>query len=304
MKTFLLGTAIVSAAFATSIGSGSAATLDDVMGQLQSMQRDNQAIRRDNEAMRKELAALRQNTAPATRQAGLPVNAQSRVLPANLSNAMAADLPASRGYYKAMPVEGPYNWTGFYAGLNAGYGFGDERTVFSSAAAGGTFAGGGDYNGFSGGAQSGYNIQFGNVVAGIEADIQYANIGGTFSPIGLSGAKARNTLNSFGTVRGRIGYAFDRFLPYVTGGFAAGQNTNHFGVIGTLSSLADTAVHTGWAAGGGLEYGIRDGWSVKAEYLHIELDGQNYQNGVLLVPATVNTEMKFDIVRGGVNYRF
>ncbi len=146
MKIINFGVAVAALSIGSSF-SASAATLDDVMAQLQAMQRDNQAIRRDNEAMRKEISVLRQRNvrAPAASTAEGPT---TRSLPHNVSTAMAADVPASRGYYKAMPVESPYNWTGVYAGLNAGYAYGhDTRTElpFSLPAQKTT------YEGFSGG---------------------------------------------------------------------------------------------------------------------------------------------------------
>lgn len=292
MKKFLLSTAIVSAAFAASVGASSAASLDDVMSELKS-------IRRDNEAMRKEIATLRQNNAQATRQVASPANAPSRALPPNVSTAMAADLPASRGYYKAMPVEGPYNWTGFYAGLNAGYAYGDETTSISTPA---VFASGADVNGFFGGGQIGYNLQLGNIVLGVEGDIQYANIASpSHIVIPPPGALlASNKVEAFGTARARIGYAFDRVLVYGTGGFAAGQNSLSISLAG--DPLAESRMHTGWAAGGGIEYGIRDGWSVKAEYLHVDLGSQDYLP--ILSPSKTSVDLQFDLVRAGVNYRF
>ena len=302
MNKFLLGTAIVSAALATSMSSGTAATLDDVMAQLQSMQRDNQAIRRDNEAMRKELAALRPNNAQAARQAAIPANGPSRALPQNVSTAMAADLPASGEYYKSAPIGGSYNWSGLYAGLNAGFASG-RATVFDPDFGSGET----DHSGFLGGAQIGYNGQFSSFVLGIEADVQGAAVGGSSITNILGGnvafVQSTTKLDAFGTVRGRIGYAFDRALIYGTGGFAAGHTsvTNPVTLIGPPSTFldrTDSAINTGWAAGGGIEYGFLDRWSAKAEYLHIEFDSKAFTN------AGVTTDYKLDLVRAGVNYRF
>jgi outer membrane immunogenic protein len=128
----------------------------------------------------------------------------------------AADLP--RPSYKA-PVYAPsyYNWTGFYAGINAGYGFG--KSDWSGA--GGT--GSTKPKGFIGGVQLGYNLQTGIWVWGLEADFQYSGMKGSDSSgTGVcTGAGCETKLTWFGTGRGRIGYAgWDRWLPYITGGAA------------------------------------------------------------------------------------
>jgi outer membrane immunogenic protein len=300
MKKLLLGTAMVAAAFAASTGSGGAATLDDVMARLDSLQRDNQA-------MRKEIATLRQNNSQAPRQAAVPANAPSRALPANISTAMAADMP-SRGYYKSVPVEGPYNWTGFYAGANAGYAAGRETSAFASVDGLGvpfSFGRRVSYDGLFGGGQLGYNLQMSNFVFGVEADIQFADIGGlsrAMTPPPGSFA-ASNKLDAFGTVRGRLGYAFGNFMPYVTGGFAAGRNTFTFTAPLAGLTASDSAIQTGWTAGAGLEYGVSGGWTVRAEYLHVDLGSGGYLPD--LIPAiTFPTTSRFDLVRGAVNYRF
>ncbi|MCJ2032644.1 outer membrane protein, partial [Methylobacterium sp. J-068] len=196
--------------------------------------------------------------------------------------ASAADLPrrAAPPVFVPVPV---FTWTGFYAGFNAGYGFdagngsnGPALIVANSPIFLGTAAsplGGGrgagafgsrDSNeGFVGGGQIGYNYQFtpgSGVVVGVEADAQYVDFGRSrnrysnivgalnpdlvpVNPNGLSG------LDYFGTVRGRLGYAFDRVLFYGTGGFAyGGGGGSDFG----LPNSSRNDFRTGWTAGGGI----------------------------------------------------
>jgi len=295
MKT-ISAAAVLAATLAGSGLSASAATLDDVMARLDSLQRDNQA-------MRKEIAALRQKEARSSRSQPV-VDAPNRTLPSNVSTAMAADLPA-RGYYKAAPVEGSYNWTGFYAGGNAGYAFGKETSAERSLVpptAGLEINDRISYDGYAGGIQAGYNYQVGQFVFGVEADIQAASVGERFHIVDpITPLSAANKLDSFGTVRGRIGYAFDRLMPYVTGGFAAGRNTFTFTSTG---SVQDSAIHTGWTAGGGVEYGIGDHWSVKAEYLYVDLNEQRYFNGAFRNESGLFSKPTYSFARGGVNYRF
>ncbi|SFV10867.1 outer membrane immunogenic protein, partial [Methylobacterium sp. 174MFSha1.1] len=233
-------------------------------------------------------------------------------------SALAADLPrrvAPPPVFTPVPV---FTWTGFYAGFNAGYGFNTADTraptvvgvpagataassVFINAAGAPTngvlaFGNRNSNDGFVGGGQIGYNYQFtpgSGVVVGIEADAQYVDFGrdrnryafatapggsvapGTlvFNPNGISG------LDFFGTVRGRLGYAWDRTLVYATGGFAYGSGGGRdFGL--TNSSRDD--FQTGWVVGGGVEYALptdsffnffrSSAVTLKVEGLYVNLD--------------------------------
>jgi outer membrane immunogenic protein len=185
--------------------------------------------------------------------------------------ATAADLPrrVAPPVFTTVPV---FSWTGFYAGLNAGYGFdansSSGATVIGTTAASGVIANGADpglvafsnrnaNNGFTGGGQIGYNYQFtpgSGVVVGVEADAQYLGFGAnrnTASFVGTPNAdltfvnpNGLSNLDYFGTVRGRLGYAFDRTLVYGTGGFAYGGGGGSS--FGLPNSSSDT-FRTGWA---------------------------------------------------------
>lgn len=198
--------------------------------------------------------------------------------------ASAADLPR-----KAPPpamVAPAFSWTGLYIGANAGYGWGDSN---------GTLALPGSIDGALAGGQIGINYQFpaSPVVIGIEADYQWANIEGTtgfFLPVNVE-------LQRFGTVRGRLGFAWDRFMLYGTGGWAFAANTEVS--IGGLSASRDLS---GWTAGVGVEWAFAPNWSAKLEYLHLGLESKNYFGpGVCL--AGCNAGLDVDLVRVGLNYR-
>ena len=276
--------------------------------------------------------------------------------------ASAADLP--RRYAAPAPapvayVPPAFTWTGFYAGFNAGYGFGtqDDRAptvigvpaasgLFTNAASGNTgvlaFGNRNNNEGFVGGGQIGYNYQFtpgSGFVVGIEADAQYADFGRNrnrfaatpglnpgslvFNPNGVS------SLDYFGTVRGRLGYAFDRTLVYGTGGFAYGSGGGRdFG----LTNRSRDDFQTGWAAGGGIEYALptdsflnffkSSAVTLKVEGLYVNLDQGNRNNGAFAVNnvGTVITttspgvvlvsggrqvrDTEFAVVRAGLNYKF
>ncbi|MDB5651272.1 MAG: hypothetical protein JWL62_2792, partial [Hyphomicrobiales bacterium] len=187
--------------------------------------------------------------------------------------ASAADLP-SRALAPAPYAMPMFTWTGFYLGLNGGGGEArfkrdglfNVNTVHDSRTASGYF----------GGVQAGYNYQIGQIVVGLEADIQASR----FRKTDLNSV-ATYDVRSFGTVRGRVGYAFDRALVYATGGFAFGNlryNANTNGYVGSASKTV-----SGYTAGVGAEYAITSNWSVKAEYLHIWLNGSTLNplaNGV------------------------
>ena len=275
-------------------------------------------------------------------------------------SALAADLPrraAPPPVFQPVPV---FTWTGFYAGFNAGYGFGtgdnnNNPTVIGVNGASGLVAPGGvaavafnnrrNDEGFVGGGQIGYNYQLtpgAGVVIGIEADAQYVDFGrdrnrfsvapgstpflaGTqiFNPNGLSG------LDFFGTVRGRLGYAFDRTLVYGTGGFAYGAGGGRdFG----LPNGSSDDFRTGWAAGGGIEYALptdsflnffkSSAVTLKVEGLYVNLDRNSGGRGAFAVDNQGRTvsvaspgvvlvsggqqvrDTEFAVVRAGLNYKF
>ncbi|HEY1153062.1 MAG TPA: outer membrane protein [Pseudolabrys sp.] len=201
-----------------------------------------------------------------------------------VSNALAADLP--RPVYKAPAyVADPiFSWTGFYIGANAGYGFGKSDWDFPA----GTST---SPKGFVGGAQLGYNYQIGSFVFGLEGDYDYSAMKGD-TACGGTTCTTKNTWLATG--RGRIGYAFDRFLPYFTGGVAFGNVKAETPFAGSSSN------RTGYALGGGLEYALLGAWSVRAEYLYVDLGSFN----AAVAPLTNNVSFKANVVRAGINYRF
>src|SRR5262249_15511246 len=123
-----------------------------------------------------------------------------------------------------------------------------------------------------GGGQIGYNVQRGNLVFGIEADIQGSGIGDKGFVATLAGFKS--DLDYFGTVRGRLGYALGTSLLYATGGFAYGGIRNEIDTAFPVIAFKSHETATGYTIGGGWEYMFSPAWSVKAEYQYINL-GKN-----------------------------
>lgn len=209
-----------------------------------------------------------------------------------------------------------FSWTGFYVGVNAGYGGGKAK-------ADATLDDGVDYlrgnasitgSGFIAGVQAGYNWQSGSMVYGIETDIQWSGIEAEGS-VGLTdgvdfvNAEVGSSIEWFGTTRLRIGYTpVERFMVYATGGVAYGKtevyaNANWNGTaIG--GSLSETRV--GWTVGGGAEYAFTDNLSLKTEYLYTDLGEWDLYNGPIGggLNLQADTSFRFHTVRAGLNFRF
>ena len=203
--------------------------------------------------------------------------------------AFAADMPP-RPYAKAPAYTAPalvYNWTGFYIGINGGGGWGTSRWDST-----GDF----DLSGGLVGGTVGYNWQTGALVFGLEGDIDWSNIKGRTSVLCPAGCETRNSW--LGTARGRLGFAADRFMPYVTGGLAFGDIQAR---VPFLPGRTDT--NTGWTVGGGVEYAFANNWTAKAEYLYVDLGKINC--GIACGALTTDdVTFKTHIVRGGLNFRF
>ncbi len=203
--------------------------------------------------------------------------------------ATAADLPPRVApYYRAPPAVVPiYTWSGFYLGVNGGGGWGSSAwdSTGSFNVSGGLVGG-----------TIGYNYQFGQAVFGVEGDIDWSGIKGTTNNFCLAGCTTSNTWLS--TVRGRLGYAADRFMPYVTAGGAFGNVQ-----ASTPGFAGGSSTQAGWTVGAGLEFAIAGNWTAKAEYLYVDLG--KFNCGITCGAAfTDNVSFTANIVRGGINYRF
>jgi outer membrane immunogenic protein len=189
--------------------------------------------------------------------------------------AVAADLPRGPSpYYSPAPAPSPiYSWAGVYAGVNIGYEWGDVTNTPASP------------SGVAGGGQLGYNWQNGQFVFGGEADIQLSAADDTFAPWKFSNPW-------FGTVRGRLGYAFNNILLYGTVGLAYGDVTAEVG------GLKESKTEVGWTGGVGVEVGLNPNWSARLEYLYMDLGSSTY--------TLTGTSNAFDasLLRLGVNYHF
>jgi outer membrane immunogenic protein len=205
-------------------------------------------------------------------------------------SARASDLSVAP-LYKAPPqVAAPaYNWSGFYAGVNGGGGWGTSNW---------DTAGSFNVSGVVVGGTAGMNWQLGHAVLGLEGDVDWSSLKGSSSAAVTCPGGCSTSNDWLATVRGRAGYAFDRFLPYVTGGLAVGDIK-----ASTPGFAGATQTNAGWTAGGGVELALTNNWTAKAEYLHVDLGNMNcgFSCGTV---ANNNVSLKSDLVRGGVNFRF
>jgi outer membrane immunogenic protein len=183
------------------------------------------------------------------------------------AQAMAADFPNSYADQSYAPgVE--QTWSGFYVGGLVGYGFGEAGAI--------------EPDGFLGGITAGINYQVDQFLFGAETDIVAASI----SEEGATDFE----MDWIGTVRGRIGFAFDRFVVFGTGGFA--WTNAEFDGVGN-----DSNFHGGWTVGGGVEAAITGNISAKAEYLYMDFTDELYAPGGVIGPD-------LHTFRLGVNYKF
>jgi outer membrane immunogenic protein len=219
------------------------------------------------------------------------------------ASAFAADLPNRKGPppapYYAPP---PFSWTGFYVGVNGGYGTTDLRAnTFGPGAGVGPVSAFGSPSGGMIGGTVGYNYQIGQIVLGAEASLDWADLsqGRTFA----NGSSDSFKVDSVGNVLGRLGYAWDRTLFYVAGGYAGGDvhagamNDTAFG----LSFPGSSSWQSGYAVGGGIEYAFTNNISVKGQYLFSQLEGKTYYGGT---PDAVKAGVDLNTFTLGVNYKF
>lgn len=221
------------------------------------------------------------------------------------------------------PDVAPGPWTGFYAGIHGGYGFGDSRYAFPgnggfaalvAPAVGLTYDSDADGGIFGG--HIGYTRQIGNWVLGTEGSLSWAGLKGSHT-LGLAGLNAAvlavsnsTELEWLATATTRFGYSFGPWLAYAKGGAAIGSVRSSFVVnttgLGTLS-FAERNDHAGWTLGAGVEYGWSN-WVVGLEYSYIDLGKEQY--GGLMIPnnfasgGQYEADLAFSSVLARISYRF
>jgi opacity protein-like surface antigen len=234
---------------------------------------------------------------------------------ATVVGANAADL------YSKAPQASQYDWTGFYAGFNFGFGWGTAQQTDPTGFSSGPFT----PNGAFVGGTVGYNWQlYNNWVLGLEGDAAWADIGastpgtdttatthlgtGSTTAFGCGGVNqlCQAKLESIETIRGRVGYAFGYVMPYFTGGLAVGTLHGQEGDVpfnGAVGSGNSTVV--GWTAGLGFEASILPRWTVKLEGLYTDFGKHTIFDDTVPGAGSVPESIRFTpgIVKIGVNYK-
>jgi outer membrane immunogenic protein len=229
-------------------------------------------------------------------------------------SAFAADLPSRAPPPVYVPPAPIFTWTGIYIGGQIGYAWGTSNTNL-----GDNF---GDFVSFStnnsgviGGAHVGYNLQLSQFVVGLEGDVDGSSLKKTVYgdpfidsfisvPTTISG-----NLGVQGSIRGRVGYAWDRVLLYATGGVAFGGFNGSISTPFGYDSTSTTRV--GWTAGAGLEYAVTNNWSIRAEYRYTQFGHSTVYAtnsyvlpGLAAVGAFGNRTINENRVQVGFSYKF
>ncbi len=221
------------------------------------------------------------------------------VVVASAGAAGAADLAVKAPVYKAPPVI-LSDWSGFYIGINGGYGWGDTSGDAQFQNPEGVAIGNAKPKGGLFGGQAGYNWQYGKVVTGVEIDYDGADIKST-DTFDQGDDFRKVKFNELATARARLGYSImPDLLAYGTAGVAWGHSTLTGSDSGFISE--SHANNFGWAAGAGLEYHLGHGFIARGEYLHYDFSSATYSNGFNGPPASASTTI--DTVRAGLSYKF
>jgi outer membrane immunogenic protein len=226
--------------------------------------------------------------------------------------AFASDLPTHKAP-PPPPPPAPFSWTGFFVGVEGGFGWGEEHDNLSSAiphAIADSFS----VSGPIGGIDAGYNQQFNSLVIGVVADIEASDIHGgkSFSVTPCEGIcvgtlSMHNTWQS--SLRARAGVAFDRLLIYGTGGLAIAddrENAYADAIVSDVWSGSQTKTLYGWTIGAGAEYAISDHWTASAELRYADFGDATYSITNQTTGASHNYKAGFDetLAQIGLSYKF
>jgi outer membrane immunogenic protein len=223
--------------------------------------------------------------------------------------ATAADLkpsPAPAPVYSKAPMAPAFSWTGFYLGGDGGYGFATSKGSLANSA--GIFPTAFSYNvngpiagGFVGG-----NYQMGQFVFGAEADWQWANLTGNSGAVsGPAGPfTMATTVKSYGSARGRLGYAVDHWLFFGTAGWAWGNWSTSYANTGAGPFFTNSASsHSGWTVGAGLEYGFTSYLLGRVEYRYTNLGAASFVD-IPTNSSELGNKVTINDIRAGLAFKF
>lgn len=193
-------------------------------------------------------------------------------------------------------TEPAFSWSGAYIGAQGGYGWGSSNVYDNGYMDEVGFK----PNGFFGGLYAGYNYDLGNgLILGLDTDINYSSLEQSENfDLGSSDSTIKTQLNWFGSSRARVGYAYDRIMPYIAGGVAYGQIETHIPYDTISYDNKETLL--GWTAGAGIDYAATDNIILRLEYRYTDYGKQNvnFDNDVY------RQNFKTNDVRLGIAYKF
>jgi outer membrane immunogenic protein len=223
--------------------------------------------------------------------------------------ALAADL---RTPVRPAPtfIVPPFSWTGCYIGVQGGGAWGSSRHINEVAGVRTNITDHYDVDGFLVGPTAGCNFQTGGFVFGIEGDWSWSSKEGEGRniPPFSTDAVSQTREDWLATIRGRLGWAFDRWMIYATGGgaFADIEARVVPDAITGVAPISESKTRAGWTVGGGFEWAFAPNWSAKIEYLHVKFENEGYflAPPVGFANRAGGVPLNNDIVRAGINYRF
>lgn len=195
---------------------------------------------------------------------------------------------------------GAHDWTGFYAGVLAGFGSGESKSTFLAGVVEG-FPSTVSINGGLLGATLGANAQFDAFVLGVEGDIAWSGVSGSRQHFWEPLLTQNSSIDWMGTLRGRAGYAVDNFLFYATGGVALAGVTNR---LLPVAGGGHSATTLGWTAGLGVEVAATENVRIKAEYLYTGFGDIIAPTGAYFHVLPTRLKTRNHAARLGVNYAF
>lgn len=196
-----------------------------------------------------------------------------------------------------------FSWTGAYVGAQLGYSWGDADLNYNDPAIPLLRRSSHDPDGFVGGIYLGYNYQLpNNIVLGVDADIAWSGADSAFRTLPDAPRQTAMDVDYSAALRARLGFAVDRWMPYVAGGLAVSRATFVYDMLLADAEITDTLV--GWTLGGGVEFAATDNLIVRGEYRYADF-GDGSANAFAGFPDDqARYNLKSHDVRIGVAYKF